>query len=520
MAVGSYGKKPAPTASATPIRDYWPRFTSRFVTIIVLMQVITAATTGVALVGAGVLSVSSVAFWVILFAVFAGSVGVNLVVFQLVTGPLKNILYALTHVADEPTTTTPPNPNTRELIPTGQKEVLQAIYDINMSQNNPKARPDSLSAIEDTALKALDNTSTGLIVLNQNNDIVYANKAAPIRENVSGKQEIELIFNNDQSIEQWLVGCENKVSASRIWKHISNKLPGEEGREFYDISADFQKGSDAQTVISLLRRTEVYLPEEEDLDFIAFAAHELRGPITVIRGYLDVLRGEIGDGLDEEKAVLLQRLIVSSSRLSSYINNILNASKYDRRHLKVHLNEDTISSIYDTISDDMEMRASAQNRLLSVSLPKNLPTVAADRAGVSEVIGNLIDNAIKYSNEGGLVEVSARVSGDYVETIVTDRGIGMPPNVIKNLFHKFYRSHRSRETVAGTGIGLYICKAMVESHGGTISVSSQEGMGSTFSFTLPIYATVVDKLEASGQLNEGLLSEGAGWIKNHSMYRG
>lgn len=96
----------------------------------------------------------------------------------------------------------------------------------------------------------------------------------------------------------------------------------------------------------------------------------------------------------------------------------------------------------------------------------------------------------------------------------------MPGSVVKNLFHKFYRSHRSRETVAGTGIGLYICKAMVESHGGTISVRSQEGVGSVFSFTIPIYATVVDKLSASGQLNESLISEGSGWIKNHSMYRG
>lgn len=101
-----------------------------------------------------------------------------------------------------------------------------------------------------------------------------------------------------------------------------------------------------------------------------------------------------------------------------------------------------------------------------------------------------------------------------------DNGIGMPVSVIKSLFKKFYRSHRSRDSVAGSGIGLYICKAFVESHGGTISVKSRENEGSTFSFTLPIYSTVKDKLLNDNQLNSQIIRQGSGWIKNHSMYQG
>ena len=176
--------------------------------------------------------------------------------------------------------------------------------------------------------------------------------------------------------------------------------------------------------------------------------------------------------------------------------------------------------MYASIADDMQMRASTQHRLLNISIPDNLPTVAADKNSIGEVIGNLIDNAIKYSFEGGVVNVTAEQKGDFVEVSVSDNGIGMPANVLKNLFHKFYRSHRSRESVAGTGIGLYICKAFVESHGGIITARSQENEGSTFSFTLPIYATVKDKLLEDGQLNRQLIRQGSGWIKNHSMYRG
>jgi signal transduction histidine kinase len=206
--------------------------------------------------------------------------------------------------------------------------------------------------------------------------------------------------------------------------------------------------------LTLVDQTELYKDGEEDLNFIAFAAHELRGPITVIRGYLDVLEDELSDVLVDDQKELFRRLTVSANRLSGYINNILNTSRYDRRHLNVSLVSDSLASIYATIADDMSLRASSQNRLLSVAISTDLPNIAADRASLGEVISNLIDNAIKYSNEGSAINVTAEHVGDFVELSVVDHGIGMPGSVVKNLFQKFYRSHRSRETVAGTGIGL------------------------------------------------------------------
>jgi signal transduction histidine kinase len=511
-------KTPKPPAM---VRDYWPRFRKESIFLIILMQIAATIAIGSALVITGVIT-TGIVFWITLIAILATNIGVNIVLFNQLLTPLKDLTSALTHVSGEPSLVTPPNPNARHFERDGFKPLLQLVYELAADERSSEsgAKTDK-SPLADLAT-ALNNTQAGFIVLDTSGKVVYANEKAPVHTDPEGNTTIELLSDDDFNLEQWLKECEEKaVHTERIWLRVPNKITGEDDRKIYDIFASYNKGSSAQVVLTLLDRTSLYLPEDEDLDFIAFAAHELRGPITVIRGYLDVLGDELGPQIDESQSELLKRLVVSANRLSSYVNNILNASRYDRRHLKVHLREDSIAEIYDSISDDMQLRALSQNRMLSVQFPDDLPTVAADAASVSEVLSNLIDNAIKYSNEGGSVNVTAVAEGDFVKVSVEDHGIGMPGSVVSNLFHKFYRSHRSRETVAGTGIGLYICKAIVESHGGKVSVRSVEGQGSTFEFSLPIYSTVAEKLQADNNSNEGLIkTTESGWIKNHAMYRG
>lgn len=507
----------------TPMaRDYWPIFQKFSTWFIVSTQLLVTLVIGGALIAADVFTISDTAFLLSLFAICFASLTVNLIAFSLITEPFHSLLNAIVHAAGEPTTATLPNPNAKQYGKSGFKKVLQTVYELGSTTKTESQGPTSDQ--KDTAAivtRALDTTTTGFAILNKHGKVLYGNKAAPIKLTNNDKQELQLEFSNEMTLDEWIANCEqHEVHATRIWRRVANKLPGEENRRIFDIIASYQKGSTAEVVLSFIDYTDQYVPEEEELNFIAFAAHELRGPITVIRGYLDVLDDELDGTIRAEQKQLLDRLTVSANRLSSYVNNILNASRFDRRHLKVHLKEDTVADIYSSIADDMQMRATAQQRLLSVAIPADLPTVAADRGSISEVLGNLIDNGIKYSHEGGVVTVSAEAKGDYIEVSVADSGIGMPGNVVENLFHKFYRSHRSRETVAGTGIGLYICKAFVESHGGTISVRSSEGNGSTFMFTLPIYSTVEHTLNSDNSSNESLIRKREGWIKNHSMYRG
>jgi len=503
------------------IRDYWPRYRRYSVSLTILMQVGATLAIGLALIVAGV-AIPTPQFWITLIAIFATCAGLNVILVTQLSTPLKDLTSAITHISGEPNNIAPPNPNARHFERDGFKPILQLIYELASDKSDDQDTPTPKVGPAADFATALNNTSAGFIIMDAKQNIVYANSKAPVHTTPEGRQVIDLIFDDDTTLENWLKDCEeNAVHADRSWLRVANKITGEEDRKIYDITASYEKGSKAEVVITLLERTTDYQPEDDDLDFIAFAAHELRGPITVIRGYLDVLSDELESKLEDDQRELLSRLVVSANRLSSYVNNILNASRYDRRHLKVRLREDSVADIYAIISDDMQLRASSQNRMLTVAIPDSLPTVAADRGSISEVLSNLIDNAVKYSNEGGMVYVSAATDGDFVKVSVKDRGIGMPSSVVSNLFHKFYRSHRSRETVAGTGIGLYICKAIVESHGGRIGVRSAEGEGSTFEFTLPIYSTVADKLTADQGSNQSLIEhDESGWIKNHAMYRG
>lgn len=496
------------------VRNYWPRFHKRAILLTILMQIIVVSAIGGALAFAN-LSLPLLELIVILTAVLAASIGLNIILVNQLTLPLRDLTSALTRASGEPTNLPAPNPNAKRFEKDGFKPLLQTIYEL--AAKDEVVSKSSTFDIPD----ALNHTSAGLVMLDSSRKVIFANNAAPIQRDTNNERSLELIFTDHPTLDEWIDACsEHSVHAEHTWLRVANKAIGEEDRKIYDLTASYDKGSAAEVIITLLERTADYQPEDDSLDFIAFAAHELRGPITVIRGYLDVLDDELQDVMQGDQAELMKRLIVSANRLSSYVNNILNASRYDRRHLKIHLHEENLTKIYDTIQDDMQLRAAAQNRMLSVHLPDSLPTIAADRASIGEVLGNLIDNAIKYSNEGGVVNVTAKEDGDFVRVSVQDYGIGMPSNVVSNLFHKFYRSHRSRETVAGTGIGLYICKAIVESHGGTISVKSREGEGSIFEFSLPIYATVAEKLKANHNTNEGLIEHGEGWIKNHAMFRG
>lgn len=498
------------------IKRYWPEFKTRQVIILFSLNLL-IPTLFVGLLFAFGLFELSYAYLIIALTLYLVCIIISYFVFIRSTRPLRDLLSTITYISGEPSALAPLSSSDPRYKNTGMDSAINAIYELSKKSSAETTPSDTTINL---LTSALDNTKAGFVVMSGGN-VIYANRAAPITVSTDGARKLNLLFQANDNIENWLVHCrENEIKADKIWTRVPDRLPDEENCRYFDVLASYNKDSPCELVLNLIDRTVIYAASEEALNFISFAAHELRGPITVIKGYLDVLSNELKPSLEPDQIEMFERLRVSANTLTSYINNILNTSKYDRRHLKLNLVEENISSIYDVIRDDMNTRANTQRRLLNVSIPTDLPTVAADRASLAEVFSNLIDNAIKYSREGGIINVSAKVSGDQVEISVEDFGIGIPSNVMSNLFTKFYRSHRSRESVSGTGIGLYISKAIVESHGGTIAVKSKEGAGSTFTVILPTYQVMAEKLSKNQSTNEGIIAQGSGWIKNHSLYRG
>lgn len=433
--------------------------------------------------------------------------------------PLSVLSQAVAHVSKDLLQTPPPDISSPRYEATGLKAMVQTVYELAAgvaAGPSVNTRTSEESAAHRTIA---DNAPCGIVALDGEGRVIYHNAAAPIAQGADSKPAVSLQFEPNDSLQHWLQTVGDKVRDTHTWLRIGDKTPGEEGRRIYDIVARYTKGGadGIETVLITVDRTAIYAPDEESMDFIALAAHELRGPITVIRGYLDLLEDELSGKLQADQQVLIDRLHVSSERLSGYINNILNVSRYDRHHLTLHLHEEHLLDIIKTLVPDLALRAKTQNRRLTFTIPETLPPIAADRSSLGEVLSNLIDNAIKYSHDGGEVKVSANTKDDFIEITVQDSGIGIPESIVGNLFGKFYRSHRSRQQVDGTGLGLYICKAIVQSHGGTIWVRSHENEGALFGFTIPTYASVADKLDAGD--NSTIIERSEGWIKNHSMVR-
>jgi len=505
------------------VKNYWPRYKKQALAILLLGQTVIILALLFVSTYFGFLHFREPTEYVILMGLAIGIVAINALVLAVVLRPLQILSDAITHVAGEKNGQPLPNPNESKTTRYGLRPLLQTIYELGGAHSEQADTADETKENDSiSSFEVLNDSAVGIAALNASGEVIFHGKNVPISNDAGGKKHLQLEFYTDMPLDEWLRHCEeNTVRDDKTWIRVATKPAGQPDRRLYDIVASYRKGSGTPLVAFFIDRTDEYAPEEDDLNFIAFAAHELRGPITVIRGYLDTIVDELDSTISSEQRELFDRLIVSANRLSSYINNILNSARYDQRHLTLNLVETRIIDIYATIADDMALRASSQHRVLNIDLPLELPNVAADPASASEVFGNLIDNALKYSNEGGVVTVTAEVKGNFIEVSVVDNGIGMPANVVSNLFHKFYRSHRSRETVAGTGIGLYISKGIIESHGGTMEVRSVENEGSTFSFTLPTYASIADKLAKSEGSNTGLIkTHGGGWIKNHGAMRG
>jgi signal transduction histidine kinase len=229
-------------------------------------------------------------------------------------------------------------------------------------------------------------------------------------------------------------------------------------------------------------------------NFLSVTSHELRTPMSVIKGYIQMmLKGNLGTISNEQKHAL-DIILRNSNQLDALIQDILDISRLESGTMKFIPERTNVKNMLEQTIETMQSIADTKNIKISISLEENTPDLIIDQERVKQVIVNLLNNAIKFSYEGSIITIFARKTADYVLFEIQDSGRGIPKDKQDKIFEIFYQvdSERDRK-IGGVGLGLAISRGIILAHGGNIWVESEPGKGSTFRLTLPI--TPVQDLE-------------------------
>lgn len=345
----------------------------------------------------------------------------------------------------------------------------------------------------------------GVIAMDPNFKIILMNQAA---EQMTGWTQREALGqfignilrmvdeeNNQMMVINKLHANTNKPESDSVSKNSVKLLTKDNQEVFINFTSHpISEGisSNIGYIITFHNTSQEMELEKLKLDFVAMAAHELRTPLTAILGYMSVFLDDNQSKLDEEQLLCLNRVNTASHQLNGLIENLLSIAKIERGQFTLSFEQISWPSIIKEIIDQLKFNAQEKNiEVLFYEPAPDFPSIIeADKIRVGEVISNLIANAINYTPGPGKVSVWMESNGREITTYVQDTGIGIPTAAIPHLFSKFYRvSGHLKPGSKGTGLGLYMSKSIIDLHKGKIWVSSEEGKGSTFCFTLPIKQT-------------------------------
>jgi signal transduction histidine kinase len=225
---------------------------------------------------------------------------------------------------------------------------------------------------------------------------------------------------------------------------------------------------------------------EEKSAFVQMAAHDLRAPLTVIRGYVDLVMAETAVASDSEAVEHLKIVISRTQQMANLIDNLLDVERIESGKVVLHRELLNLAGIVEQVTRGFQALAEQEGVTLRWQSPTGLPLFLADSDRLVQALSNLLSNALKFTPRGGTVKVIVLERDSDVAVEVSDTGPGISEEDLPRLFQRFFRTDAARrQRIPGTGLGLSIVRAIVEQHGGQVYVRSQVGLGSTFGFTLP-----------------------------------
>jgi two-component system phosphate regulon sensor histidine kinase PhoR len=330
-----------------------------------------------------------------------------------------------------------------------------------------------------------DSMAEGLLLLDETGRIQLANRAFAglfgVTNDVHHKTIIEALRLHELS------GLVDQLDTENHTVEHELRLSSPEERWLQVNGAGIFNGNGQRhgTILVFHDLTRLKQLESARKEFVANVSHELRTPLSLIKGYVETLLDGAKDN-PEVAAKFLQTIERNADRLKLLIEDLLTISELESGRVKLNLQMVALRPAVDKVIEDLKVRAGAKNMNMFNRTPEL--SLRADSNRLEQVLGNLIDNAIKYGRPNGNVNVESRLTGDgFVEIMVRDDGPGIPREALERIFERFYRvdKARSREQ-GGTGLGLSIVKHIVQTHGGKVWAKSELGRGATFYFTMPL----------------------------------
>lgn len=234
----------------------------------------------------------------------------------------------------------------------------------------------------------------------------------------------------------------------------------------------------------------VYLAEANRMksEFVSITSHQLRTPLSAVKWSLNLLMDERWQKLDQKQKEYFEIMKTSNNRMIRLVNDLLDVSRIEQERLDVKPGKFSLGDLTRGFMAEVMPIANGRKISLSLNVEGDLPEAWADAERVRSVLQNLVDNAIKYTDEGGAVKIELSQLGKFLKCEIRDNGVGIPEHQKEEVFRKFFRSDNVRKyQTDGTGLGLFIAKGIVDALGGKMGFSSKENQGSVFWFTLPIF---------------------------------